>query len=171
MGCAVLARSECRWRPVLASLATRLGHQAWQPSIRWTGRDARLLYRGSWHDPGTCPNHHRPMRILIVDDESSIRKTTAVALESMGHQAEDASNSEEAARLLESSRFDIVLLDPPYTLPGHMALLKIDTLVAPGGVVVLEHARRAPAPEHAGRLVRVRQVTSGDSMLTFYETR
>ena len=64
--------------------------------------------------------------------------------------------------------FDIVLLDPPYTMPGHTALMKIDALVAPGGLVVLEHARRAPAPEQAGRLVRVRQVTSGDSMLSFY---
>jgi len=51
------------------------------------------------------------MRILIVDDEPSIRNTTAVALESMGHQAEAASNSQSAARLLESARFDIVLLD------------------------------------------------------------
>jgi 16S rRNA (guanine(966)-N(2))-methyltransferase RsmD len=65
--------------------------------------------------------------------------------------------------------FDIVLLDPPYTMPGHTALMKIDALVAPGGVAVLEHARRAEAPEQAGRLKRVRQVTSGDSMLSFYE--
>jgi 16S rRNA (guanine966-N2)-methyltransferase len=65
--------------------------------------------------------------------------------------------------------FDIVLLDPPYTMPGHTALMKIDTLVAADGVVVLEHARRAAAPEQAGRLIRVREVRSGDSMLTFYE--
>jgi 16S rRNA (guanine966-N2)-methyltransferase len=67
--------------------------------------------------------------------------------------------------------FDIVLLDPPYALPGHTALMKIDALVAPGGVAVLEHAKRAVAPEQAGRLVRVREVRSGDSMLTFYEAR
>jgi 16S rRNA (guanine(966)-N(2))-methyltransferase RsmD len=65
--------------------------------------------------------------------------------------------------------FDIVLLDPPYTMPGHTALVKIDALVAADGVVVLEHARRAAAPGQAGRLVRTRQVASGDSMLTFYE--
>jgi 16S rRNA (guanine966-N2)-methyltransferase len=67
--------------------------------------------------------------------------------------------------------FDIVLLDPPYSMPGHTALVKIDALVAPGGVAVLEHAKRATAPEQADRLVRVRQVISGDSMLTFYELR
>jgi 16S rRNA (guanine(966)-N(2))-methyltransferase RsmD len=65
--------------------------------------------------------------------------------------------------------FDIVLLDPPYALPGHAALTTIDALVAPGGVAVLEHATRASAPDAAGRLVRVRQVVSGDSTLTFYE--
>ena len=57
------------------------------------------------------------------------------------------------------------------TMPGHTALMKIDALVAPGGLVVLEHAKRAAAPEQAGRLVRVREVKSGDSMLTFYEAR
>jgi hypothetical protein len=36
-------------------------------------------------------------------------------------------------------------------------------------VLVLEHARRQTTPETAGPLVRVRQVTSGDSALAFYE--
>jgi 16S rRNA (guanine966-N2)-methyltransferase len=75
---------------------------------------------------------------------------------------------ERASTALQTS-FDIVLLDPPYAMPGQTALMKLDALVAPGGLVVLEHARRAAAPEQAGRLVRVRQVTSGDSMLSFYE--
>jgi len=39
----------------------------------------------------------------------------------------------------------------------------------PGGVLVLEHARRQAAPETAGSLVRVRDVTSGSSALAFYE--
>jgi 16S rRNA (guanine(966)-N(2))-methyltransferase RsmD len=79
---------------------------------------------------------------------------------------------DHAVAALQTSRFepfDIVLLDPPYDMPGHAALMKIDTLVAPDGVVVLEHARRTVAPEQAGRLVRVREVRSGDSMLTCYE--
>ena len=44
-------------------------------------------------------------------------------------------------------------------------------LIAPGGVLVLEHGRRRPAPEQAGRLVRLRQVASGDSTLSFYELK
>jgi hypothetical protein len=43
--------------------------------------------------------------------------------------------------------------------------------MASGGLLVLEHARRRPAPETAGRLVRVRQVFSSDSTLSFYELK
>jgi hypothetical protein len=40
--------------------------------------------------------------------------------------------------------------------------------VAVGGLVVLEHARKRPVPDTIPGLVRVRQVRSGDSMLSFY---
>ena len=64
--------------------------------------------------------------------------------------------------------FDLVLLDPPYTLPPDEALQGVDRLLAPAGLAVLEHARRRPAPERAGRLMRTRLLTSGDSALAFY---
>ena len=67
--------------------------------------------------------------------------------------------------------FDIVLLDPPYAIPADTTLMEVDALLSPGGIVVLEHGRRMPAPEQSNRLTRVRQVTSGDSMLSFYERR
>ena len=67
-----------------------------------------------------------------------------------------------------SRPFDLVLLDPPYELDADEALAGIDALVAPGGVVVLEHARRQPAPARAGRLVRTREIAAGDSALAFY---
>jgi two-component system, NtrC family, response regulator AlgB len=51
------------------------------------------------------------MRVLIVDDEPSIRKTTAVALEGMGHVVEQADCGKAGFRMLEASRFEIVLLD------------------------------------------------------------
>jgi hypothetical protein len=43
--------------------------------------------------------------------------------------------------------------------------------MAADGVLILEHARKRPAPETAGRLVRAREVASGDSMLSLYEVR
>jgi 16S rRNA (guanine(966)-N(2))-methyltransferase RsmD len=67
--------------------------------------------------------------------------------------------------------FDIVWLDPPYEEQPGAVLEAAGVLMASGGLLVLEHARRRPAPETAGRLVRVRQVFSGDSTLSFYELK
>jgi 16S rRNA (guanine(966)-N(2))-methyltransferase RsmD len=67
--------------------------------------------------------------------------------------------------------FDIVWLDPPYDEQPDAVIAAAGVLMASGGLLVLEHARRRPAPETAGRLVRVRQVTSGDSTLSFYELK
>ena len=41
-------------------------------------------------------------------------------------------------------------------------------LMGQGAVVVLEHSRRRPSTPTAGRLVRTREVTAGESALAFY---
>jgi 16S rRNA (guanine966-N2)-methyltransferase len=65
--------------------------------------------------------------------------------------------------------FDIVWFDPPYDEQPDAVLSAAGAIVAPGGLLVLEHARRRQPPDNAGRLARVRQVASGDSTLSFYE--
>ena len=69
--------------------------------------------------------------------------------------------------------FDIVLLDPPYAPERRDNLDAIlraaGGILARQGVVVLEHARRAPGPDASGALTRRRTVISGDSALSFYE--
>ncbi|MPZ18607.1 MAG: 16S rRNA (guanine(966)-N(2))-methyltransferase RsmD [Luteitalea sp.] len=66
--------------------------------------------------------------------------------------------------------FDIVFLDPPYDLPDADRALDVASgLVAPGGLLVFEHAARRDVPRAVGRLIRRRQVRAGDSMLTFYK--
>ena len=68
-----------------------------------------------------------------------------------------------------AASLDIILLDPPYDdLQADTVIATTGEVLAPGGVVVLEHARRRQTAETAGPLVRVRQVTSGDSTLSFY---
>jgi 16S rRNA (guanine966-N2)-methyltransferase len=47
-------------------------------------------------------------------------------------------------------------------------LVTVEGLLGPDGLLVLEHARRQPAPETAGRLIRQRLLRSGDSSLSFY---
>src|SRR5262249_3150914 len=69
--------------------------------------------------------------------------------------------------------FDIVLLDPPYAPERRDNLDAIlraaGGVLAPRGLVVLEHARRTAVPDTAGTLARTRRVVSGDSALSFYE--
>jgi 16S rRNA (guanine966-N2)-methyltransferase len=74
-----------------------------------------------------------------------------------------------ALRAPMSERFDIVFLDPPYAESARdEALLLASRHVAAGGVLVLEHATREPAPGTTGALVRVRTLRQGDSSLAFY---
>jgi 16S rRNA (guanine966-N2)-methyltransferase len=65
--------------------------------------------------------------------------------------------------------FDLVLLDPPYAETGLEACLtRAAAWLSADGWLVLEHARRTPAPPAAGSLPRARVVQSGDSALSFY---
>jgi NtrC-family two-component system response regulator AlgB len=52
-----------------------------------------------------------PLRLLIVDDEASIRKTTSIAVESAGHTAAEAPNALRALKAIEEDGFDACFLD------------------------------------------------------------
>ena len=70
---------------------------------------------------------------------------------------------------LPAGSIDLAVLDPPYDEPDLMAAIAAaDPLIAPGGMLVLEHARRRPAPDPVGRLRLSRDLVSGDSALAFY---
>jgi NtrC-family two-component system response regulator AlgB len=51
------------------------------------------------------------MRILVIDDEAHIRKTTSFTLDALDHECEQASNSAEAVALLQKGSFDAAFLD------------------------------------------------------------
>jgi 16S rRNA G966 N2-methylase RsmD len=73
---------------------------------------------------------------------------------------------------LPAASFDLAVLDPPYDEPDLTAsIATAEPLMAPGGLLVLEHARRRPAPDAVGRLHKTRDLRSGDSALAFYEAR
>ena len=50
-------------------------------------------------------------RLLVVDDEESLRITTAAILEREGYRVNTAASGEEAISLLESTEYDLVLTD------------------------------------------------------------
>ncbi len=51
------------------------------------------------------------MRVLIVDDEPSIRKTTGLAVETMGHEVVSVPNGAKALKTLEEGPCDVCFLD------------------------------------------------------------
>jgi two-component system KDP operon response regulator KdpE len=55
-------------------------------------------------------------KILIVDDESSIRRALHNTLHGMGFNVDDASNGEEALQIVREEKYDVVLLD--INMPG-----------------------------------------------------
>jgi 16S rRNA (guanine966-N2)-methyltransferase len=77
--------------------------------------------------------------------------------------------TEVLRQLPAARRFDLILLDPPY---GDDAVADMLTFAAPrldpDGLLVLEHAKRRPAPEAVAGLVLGRRVVAGDSALAFY---
>jgi two-component system KDP operon response regulator KdpE len=56
------------------------------------------------------------IRILVVDDESAIRRALRPPLVELGFQVVDASRGEEALQTLRAGAFDVVLLD--VNMPG-----------------------------------------------------
>jgi len=96
----------------------------------------------------------------VEDGYAIIRATVARAIDQL-----------DAAAFGPYELFDIVWFDPPYDERPDAVLEAAAVLIAPGGLLVLEHARRRAAPDRAGRLVRVRQVISGDSALSLYELK
>lgn len=59
---------------------------------------------------------YEPARILMVDDESSIRLTLGTMLERVGYNLTSAENGEQAIEFLEQQPFDLLLVD--LRMPG-----------------------------------------------------
>ncbi len=63
-----------------------------------------------------------PVRILVVDDVAENRELVRLLLDFMGHEVEEAAGGEEACRLAQAERFDLILMD--------MQMPRVDGLAA-----------------------------------------
>jgi NtrC-family two-component system response regulator AlgB len=77
------------------------------------------------------------MRVLIVDDEASIRKTTRIAVETAGHTAVEAPQASRALKLLEEDSFDAVFLDLRLGADDGLEVLAKLLRLQPGLAVVM----------------------------------
>jgi 16S rRNA (guanine(966)-N(2))-methyltransferase RsmD len=73
----------------------------------------------------------------------------------------------------ESEPFDIVFFDPPYAADYEVVLDYVGehaaTLLAPRGVVIVEHHRKNSLKEEFGAMKQIRVLKQGDSCLSFYD--
>ncbi|HXP61914.1 MAG TPA: sigma-54 dependent transcriptional regulator [Dongiaceae bacterium] len=77
------------------------------------------------------------MRLLIIDDEENIRRTTAVVLEAMGHEVLGVENRAGALKHLQDGRFDIAFLDLKLDGESGLDLLPDMLKLEPGLEVVV----------------------------------
>jgi CheY-like chemotaxis protein len=72
-----------------------------------------------------------PSRILVIDDEPSIRDVLQLLLTELGHHVDSAKNGAEAKKLLKGSPYDVVFTDlrlPDASGIDLLSLIKSDTL-------------------------------------------
>lgn len=92
-----------RWRHALGTLgAERRGELADSAQGRW------IQLRRVETSPAS---RKRRVRVLVVDDDSSIRNVIALGLESEGHVAVVASDGRAALDLLADARPDVIVMD------------------------------------------------------------
>ncbi|MDE3149399.1 MAG: response regulator transcription factor [Acidobacteriota bacterium] len=72
-----------------------------------------------------------PIRILVVDDESAIRRALRPPMLELGFQVAEASRGEEALQLLRAGTYDVVLLDVNMPGIGGIETLRRIRAVAP----------------------------------------
>ena len=71
------------------------------------------------------PSSPSPLRILIVDDEQSIRKTLAMCLETGGHSVTAVSNVRDAASEAKRRAFDLAFVDLRIGLDNGLDLIPV----------------------------------------------
>ena len=77
------------------------------------------------------------MRTLVVDDEKNIRRTMAMALESMDHEAVSVASGAEAFKELRNAAFDVVFLDLKLHQESGLDVLAEILRLAPEAAVVI----------------------------------
>jgi two-component system NtrC family response regulator len=76
-------------------------------------------------------------RILVVDDDASLRRVTALQLQVAGYQVAEAPNAEHALATLRESQFDLVLCDLVMDGISGFQLLEILRAEQPNLIVVI----------------------------------
>ncbi|HYL79260.1 MAG TPA: response regulator [Candidatus Acidoferrum sp.] len=78
-----------------------------------------------------------PRRVLVVDDEPSVREALGAALQAKGYAVVLARDGREALRTIQQERFDLIFLDVLLPAVGGASVLKAIKRRDPEAVVIL----------------------------------
>ena len=115
--------------------------------------------------------------VILVESNAKAAKLIRENLAALGIQAGVELIAADALKALEKiarQRWmaDFIFLDPPYEkTEEHVSVLEFldaSHVVAPQGIVIVEHRSRMEVPERLDRLECTRQVEQGDATLSFY---
>jgi 16S rRNA (guanine(966)-N(2))-methyltransferase RsmD len=115
-------------------------------------------------------------RAVLVDQDREAQALCRQNTEFLGFTAQVELLAQPVARALEAlgrrgECFELIFADPPYAARVVEAVLEGVMgagLVAPRGMVVVEHDKREPAPDAHGGLTREDQRRFGDTLVSFY---
>ncbi|HSW62841.1 MAG TPA: 16S rRNA (guanine(966)-N(2))-methyltransferase RsmD [Dissulfurispiraceae bacterium] len=102
-------------------------------------------------------------RVRLIDDLA----------ERFGFREHACSVKENAEAYLRNNRtpYDIIFVDPPYAsdeLTRILSLLDADTVLAPGGTLIIEHAKKSSLPGKLEQAELKKCYKYGDTMLSLY---
>src|SRR3989442_9957335 len=87
--------------------------------------------------PQLTPELKAGIRVLIVDDERSLRESCASVLQYEGYQVTVCSRGQEARETLKRNRFDVVLLDLYMPEVSGLRLLRLCLEAHPDTIVIV----------------------------------
>src|SRR5665213_3983075 len=83
--------------------------------------------------------------VLLVDDDDIVRASIAQALERAGHNVTEAVDGDEAARLVDTKKFDLAICDVQMPKMDGLTLFRRVKRVAPRtAVVIMTSFRKIP---------------------------
>ena len=109
----------------------------------------------------------RGAEVTIVEKRRGVARAIQRSADTLG--ATVTVRCADAASVLASGTWDLVLLDPPYALDPVQWLER--AAGAAGEVLVIEHESRREVPEDIGGLVMDRQRRYGSTTLSLYRPR
>ncbi len=115
-------------------------------------------------------------RAVLVDQDREAQALCRENTDHLGFTRQVELLAQPAARALEAlgrrgERFELIFADPPYA--ARVVETVLDGVVgagvlAPSGMVVVEHDKREAAPDTHGGLTREDQRRFGDTLVSFY---